>query len=596
MTTPPVALRAAYPRVTDPARLAALRALCLEDGRADAAFDRLTRLAARFLKAPAALVNLLECDRQTTRSAFGSPDRFRRGDVGMLSESICKFTIENGAPVAIDRTRDDPRSAHTAAVREGSAAYCGVPLLLRSGHAVGTLCVLDDVERTWTPEELDVLSELADAATSELELIAVTRAAEARAAAEENSRRLNAVLSITDVALTQATLDDTLSSILERLREVLEADTATILLLDDVGERLVVRASVGLEIEVARGVSMRVGEGLAGRIAMTREPLIVADVRTAGTVSPYLAQRLRSLLGAPLLLDDVLLGVVHVGTHRSRDFDEDDVRLLTLAASRLAAAVERARLFDAERALRKTAESASRAKSEFLAVMSHELRTPLNIIGGHVQLLEDGVHGALTKGQFESLARVRAAQRHLAGVIGDILEHVALDRGPRSEAHPLVSVSAVMERACTGMSEFVAARDIALRCTGDESAFVAIDADVLHGILVRLLGNAIKFSPVGGEVTVACGSTTARVWICITDSGPGIAEGKIDSIFEAFGRADSSYRRGHEGIGLGLTIARARAREAGGDLTARNVAGRGTEFRLDLPLGRAEVMNAPREA
>ena len=574
------------PRLADPARLAALRALCLEDGRADAAFDRLTRLAARFVNAPAALVNLLECDRQITRSAFGPPERFRRGDVAPLADSICKFTIESGGPVAIDDTRADPRSVDTAAVIDGSAAYAGVPLVLWSGHAVGTLCVLDDVERTWTPAELEVLSDLAAAATTELELIAMTQAAEARGAAEENARRLNAVLSITDVALMQATLEDTLSSILERLREVLRADTATVLLIDVQSGYLVVRASVGLEIEVANRVSMRVGEGLAGRIASTREPMIVADVGAARTVSPYLAGEIRSLLGAPLLLDDELLGVVHVGTRQARAFAEDDVRLLVLAASRLAAAVERARLFDAERALRKTAESASRAKSEFLAVMSHELRTPLNIIGGHVQLLEDGVHGAITPAQLESLARIQTAQRQLASVIGDILKHVSLARNPGDGEKTAVGIRDALQRACAAMASPAAAKAQEIQrgtCPSDVTAVVS--ANVLHDILARLLDNAIKFSPRGTVIAVECGVRDARVWVSVTDSGPGIPDDRIDSIFEPFGRVDSSYRRGQEGIGLGLTLARSSARESGGDITARNVEPCGAEFRLELPTG-----------
>ncbi len=572
-------------RIADPARLAALRALCLEDGAADHAFDRVTRLAAQFVGAPAALVNLVESDYQVTRSAFGPPGRYRRGDVAPLSDSICKFTIMSKLPVVIGDTHADPRSAETAAVQQGAGTYAGVPLVLASGHAVGTLCVLDDEQRVWTQSDLDILSDLAAAATTELELIAMTRAAESRAVAEANSRRLDAVLSISDAALTQATLDGTLSAILHRVRELLATDTATVLLVEEGGQWLRVSASLGLEGEVEAGVRMRFGEGIAGRIAATREPLIVSNIRLVETASPQLRATVQSVLGAPLLLNGELLGVIHVGSREPRAFEEDDVRLLVLAAARLAAAVERARLFDAERQARQAAEAASRAKTEFLAVVSHELRTPLNIIGGFVELLECGVHGALTPRQLEPLARIRAGQQQLAEVIGDILQHVASDQHAAGQDLALVAVGEVVERIASRMAARFASRSITFE-HGAMPADVHVMAapGLLQDIMVRILDNAGKVSPVGGVVVLRVDVERDRVSIIIRDSGPGIPPERIASIFEPFGRVDSSYRRSHEGIGLGLSIARARAREWGGDLTAHNVDGGGAEFILELPL------------
>ena len=574
---------AAMARAADPARIAALRALCLHDGRADAAFDRLTRLAARFVGAPVALVNVVDVDRQVTRSAHGSPDRFRRGDTAPLADSMCKFAVATGEPLVIPDTRADPRVADSACTRAGSSAYAGVPLTLQSGHAIGSLCVLDDVPRQWSDAELAILTDLAAAASSELELIAMTRAAEGRLVAETVAHRLEAVLSISDVALHQATLDATLAAILARLRDVLGADTATVLLLDAEAGVLRVCASVGLEAEVEAGVVIPMGEGIAGRIAQAREPMIVPDLRDMHVASALLSARVRSLLGAPLLLGDELLGVVHVGSEDVRGFEEDDLRLLQLATARIAAAIERARLFDAEREARHAAETANRAKSQFLAVMSHELRTPLNAIAGHAELLDDGVYGPLTPEQRKPLERIRAGQRQLTTVISDILQVVDLERnaplaGEALALQPVID-ALVAELAAVATRAGVSCE----RKPCEDEVWISAPRDAVADILRRILDNAVKFTPSGGRITVACQAHAETVAVSVSDTGRGVPADRVEAVFEAFSRVDSSYSRAHEGIGVGLTIARARARWLGGDLVAEHAVEGGGRFTLTLP-------------
>jgi PAS domain S-box-containing protein len=183
----------------------------------------------------------------------------------------------------------------------------------------------------------------------------------ARLALEAAAHQVRAVQRVTDTALTHLRLDDLLRELLGRVREALAADTVVILLLSDEGTELAVRAAHGLEDEVKADVRIPFGRGIAGRIAARSAPMVIDDVSTAEVVSPILqAKGLRTLLGTPLVLDGRGIGVIHVGSLSPRRFTADDTRLLQLVADRIATAIGRARLFEAEQHARRDAETAER--------------------------------------------------------------------------------------------------------------------------------------------------------------------------------------------------------------------------------------------
>src|SRR5205823_12185081 len=172
------------------------------------------------------------------------------------------------------------------------------------------------------------------------------------AGAGEHSRpeRLERLQALTDAALVHLDLEELLSALLERTTELLETDTCAILLLDEERSELVARAAVGIEVEVERGVRIPLGRGFAGRVAAERRPVVLPDVDHADVLNPILREKgIKSLCGVPLIAGGEVLGVLHVGTLAYRDFDEDDVEFLQLAADRAAIAIDHARLFEAER-------------------------------------------------------------------------------------------------------------------------------------------------------------------------------------------------------------------------------------------------------
>jgi anti-sigma regulatory factor (Ser/Thr protein kinase)/putative methionine-R-sulfoxide reductase with GAF domain len=167
------------------------------------------------------------------------------------------------------------------------------------------------------------------------------------AAADEAATRLDDVHRVTDSALAYLDLDDLLKELLQRVTEILEVDTAAVLLVEDDGRTLAARAAMGLEEEVERGFRLPIGRGFAGRVAATRAPVLIPDLDNSPVevVNPLMREKgVRSLLGVPLVVEGAVTGVLHVGTLTPRDFQEGDADLLQLVADRVALAIERSRL------------------------------------------------------------------------------------------------------------------------------------------------------------------------------------------------------------------------------------------------------------
>jgi signal transduction histidine kinase len=252
-------------------------------------------------------------------------------------------------------------------------------------------------------------------------------------------------------------------------------------------------------------------------------------------------------------------------------------------------ALERARLYaaesdaraEAERA-RRDAEAANAAKSDFLAVMSHELRTPLNAIAGYTQLLELGVRGPVTAGQLEDLARIQRSQRHLLGLINDVLNFARLDAG-RVEYHmESVPVAELLLHATEIIAPQTEARSITFHAASADGLAVHADREKVQQVLLNLLANAARFTPPGGRIEVDTDRDGGMVLLHVRDTGPGIPHDQWERVFEPFVQLGRSRSTPGEGSGLGLAISRDLARGMGGDLTVTSVVGNGACFTLGL--------------
>ena len=237
-------------------------------------------------------------------------------------------------------------------------------------------------------------------------------------------------------------------------------------------------------------------------------------------------------------------------------------------------------------AAREEAQSASRAKSEFLSAMSHELRTPLNAIGGHVQLLEMGLYGPITPEQQATLERVGRAQRHLLGLINDILNLARIERGRVEYDIRAVSLGELIADVAPMIEPQLGGKGITQEVRLPEPAvFVLADPDRARQILLNLLGNAVKFTDSGGRIvvdSVELAGAPPMVQLRVHDTGPGVPPDQLERIFDPFVQLDRFQARVAEGAGLGLAISRELARGMGGDLWAESEVGVGSTFILAL--------------
>ena len=195
--------------------------------------------------------------------------------------------------------------------------------------------------------------------------------------AERRARqRLEHVQAVTDAALAHLELDELLAVLLPRIREILEADTCAVLLLDGDADELVARAAVGIEEEVEQGVRIPVGSGFAGRVAAERQPVILDDVDHADVLNPILREKgIKSMLGVPLLVRRRRDRRAARRVARPPAVHARRCRAAELVAERVAMAIERARLHEETLLL-------DQLKLNFVAIASHELRTPATSVYG----------------------------------------------------------------------------------------------------------------------------------------------------------------------------------------------------------------------
>jgi signal transduction histidine kinase/CheY-like chemotaxis protein len=289
-------------------------------------------------------------------------------------------------------------------------------------------------------------------------------------------------------------------------------------------------------------------------------------------------------------------------------FNEEIINLGREVANQVAIAITQNRLFEdlrnlnaklEQRVTERTAElhqsnveleHANHAKDEFLANMSHELRTPLNSILGLSETLLEQRRDPISEYQQRSLQIIHSSGSHLLELINDILDLSKIEAGKFDHYPQIISVSELCRSSLAFVKAQAVSKSIALTYQeGMDVSRVYADPRRLKQILVNLLTNAVKFTPIHGQVTLEVHSEPEqdRIHFSVIDTGIGIALEDLRQLFVPFKQVDSSLNRDYEGTGLGLALVQKLTDLHGGSVDVKSEVGRGSRFTINLPLAQA---------
>jgi PAS domain S-box-containing protein len=552
-------------------RLEALRGYEILDTPPEENFERITRIASRVLKSPMCLVSLVDTDRQWFKSKHGLDADETPRNVAFCAHAI----MEDEVMVVPDATKD-PRFRDNPLVLSDPKVrfYAGAPLKSWSGHNIGTLCVIDQKPRKATPEQQEILEDLAKIVIDEMELrLWSKRALDALHAKERAVNELNTAKRALEEHVEERKLAEAeITDKENRTRAILDTVLDGIITIDESGDietfNPVASVIFGYRADEVIGQNVRIlmpEPYRSGHDGYLRSYIKTGDAKVIGNVREVVGQRKdgttfpMELAVAPMMVSERMMftGVARDITERKRI---DDM------------------------------------KNEFVSTVSHELRTPLTSIKGALGLLQGGLKVALPEKATRMIEIAYQNSDRLVRLINDILDIEKIEAGMmRYELVP-VSVADLLAEAIDANTGFADEHGVRLVLDDDVShATVSADHDRMMQVLTNLLSNAIKYSPKAGEVVVLAVEEADRIHVSVTDKGPGIPEEFRNSIFAKFAQADSSDTRERGGTGLGLAISKAIVEQHDGEIGFETQTGHGTTFHFDLPLREAHT-SAPAAA
>ena len=403
---------------------------------------------------------------------------------------------------------------------------------------------------------------------------------------ESEPHQLKRLVELSVILNSTLDLDALLQLITATATELLDCEAASILLYDEKNPRLFFAAATGSDPAKLAEIPVPIENSLAGTIFRTNRHIILRnaeqDPRHYSLVSDHIKFKVKTLLGVPMPIKDRTVGVLEAVNKRNGMFDEHDATLLSVTAAHAAIAINNARLLRAtQQALEKVRE-ANQLKSNFLALASHELRTPLGIIIGYSTFLKEDAKGELS----DHADQVLTAARQMRSIL-DEMNNLAMLKSDEMTLKPQkVAMEDILAYACEGIKDIASTRKQNLVYAFSEEAYIVnVDIDKTALAFGNILGNAIRFSPEGSDITIGVTKDRDQALSWVQDHGIGIPVDKLQKIFDEFYQIEPPNTRHYGGLGIGLTIAKGLIEAQSGKIWAESEgAGCGSTFKVLLPM------------
>jgi len=417
---------------------------------------------------------------------------------------------------------------------------------------------------------------------------------------EHICQRVTELATLLDISMALPATTDTehlLEAIVAKSVEPFEAADAGVLFLYDAEEgALVARASIGYRQEPLSRVRLKPGEAIAGKVYERGEPRLCAnpdeiaenmeDVRRENQVHLEKARgnlaQSQSAICVPLVSKDTVLGAFTLANLRQHGaFSASDLRLLQAIANQVTMVLENARLW-AEVSRTEARDEANRLKEAFLSGISHQLLTPITAIRAAVDILQtSGIDGSEPGATL--LSNVARNTLRLQNLVQELLDLAQLRSRTVSLDLKNFDLGSLLEDCVASMQPLVQEKEQSLTLTSPSSPCrVRADRGRVERVAMNLLSNACKFTAAGGTIGVVLRKGDGEYVVSVSDTGPGIAPGERERVFERF-YSRSQGRQQNAGTGLGLAIAKALVELHGGRIWVESEQGRGSTFSFTLP-------------
>jgi signal transduction histidine kinase len=404
----------------------------------------------------------------------------------------------------------------------------------------------------------------------------------------ENRKKTRKIAQLVEIsAILNSTLKPELllQNILESAADLLGCKVISILLFDEREKELRFAATSSVNIDQLEQIPVPLDNSLAGTIYSDNRPLVINntkdDPRHYDEVGEEVGLQIDSLLGVPMRVKDRVTGVIEAINKNEGEFTDFDVSLLLVIASQAAISIHNAQLIQALQKANLELNQADKLKRDVMSIASHELRTPLGNILGYATLL----HEDAIEENKPLAASILKASSKLRAVLDDIANMNLLYTGEADLDFASTTLQQVIDFAREEVQSTVNNEDnTVVYKLPEEPIPMYLDLPKMSVVFVNLLLNAIRFTPIEGEIILSLDDRKDEIMISVADSGRGIKKENLEKIFEVFFQEDDHMTRRYGGLGMGLSIAKELIQLHGGRIWAESEGlGKGATFRVMLP-------------